>query len=83
MSQGVEGIAIPSAFSMCLSAFRKNVMYIVVGAQCGFARSPGLDAPEDFVAREIEDRIENLGALFLAGFRQNKEYASAVLNISR
>ena len=64
------------------SACRKNVINIVVGMKNGFAHTSGLDPLDDFLAGEIEDRIENLSGLLFVCFRQDEEDSSAVLNVA-
>src|SRR5262245_44196293 len=53
-----------------------------MGAERNVAHDACFHMPDDFLAGQVEDRIENLSAFPRAGLPDDEEYASAVLDVA-
>ena len=88
-SELTVGLSVPSLASLrdrpALLSFhsRKDVIDVVVGVQRDLAQGAGLNALDDFLKGEIEDRLQNLRALLLVGLRHHEEHAGTVLDVAR
>src|SRR5712692_5729831 len=60
----------------------KDVIDIVVGSQGDLVQRACLNALDDFVAGEVEDRLQNLRALLLVRLPHDEEHAGAVLDVA-
>src|SRR5208283_1398737 len=62
---------------------RKNVIDIIVRGERNLVQSARRNALDDFIAGEIEDRLQNLLPLLQVRLSHQKQHASAVLDIAR
>src|SRR5713226_7317987 len=60
----------------------KDVIDIVVGGQGDLVQGACLNALDDFLAGEVEDRLQNLRALLLVRLPHDEEHARAVLDVA-
>ncbi len=55
---------------------------MIVGIQRGLVKRAFMNALDDFLAGEGEDRLEKLHALLLVRWCQDEEHAGAVLDVT-
>src|SRR6266568_1183317 len=82
LGRALPGAKTGSVRALLSLAGRKDVVDIFVGGQSDLVQGACLNALDDFLMGEVENRVQNLRALLLVRLAHGEEHAGAVLNVA-